>query len=383
MKAISLLTLMLLIAIPAATQQPAAAQAAAPELTRPADLSTPDSPAFTALGVTPQTVARPSAPVTFAASLLNAVDDQGKLQNGLAIDFTPYLVFHGAKLTLPEYQASLWTRVRARTNLSFATTKRTDADATQRVAAGIHLTVFDKGDPRQDDQLLPCYEREATKLLPETALVPPELQPVELQPPATEVASLRKAGTTFVNSAAVATCAITAAKRNRNRSSWVIAAAPVWVSSTGEASDLTEDGGAIWTSLSYGFDSFKPVADIDKASWWTKNAQLIVHARWRANERIKGSDGVTAEHDRRIIGARFRAGGVATIGSIELSHLDDATAAGDSSRWRALLGLEQRVTDGVWLQLSFGREVEDEGNNEQLIVRSSFRWAFNAAPGPP
>ncbi|HYR28245.1 MAG TPA: hypothetical protein VEU30_07240 [Thermoanaerobaculia bacterium] len=384
MKTISLLTLMLLIAVPTASQ----------ELTRPADLSTPDSPAFTALGVTPQTVSRPSAPVTFAASLLNAVDDQGKLQNGLAIDFTPYLVFHGTKLTLSDYQASLRQRILARTNLSFATTKRTDTDATQRLAAGIHLTIFDAGDPRNDKTLLDCYDRVAEDLLPDP-VIPPELLLTPPEPPPSttpEVAALTKrvddltkrldesmsANFTFVKNDQITQCTTNATKQNRNRSSWIIAAAPVWVSSTGEASDLTGDGGAIWTSLSYGFDYFKPVADIDKASWWAKNAQLIVHARWRANERIKGSDGVTAEHDRRIVGARFRAGGVATIGSVELSHLDDST--GDSSKWRALLGLEQRVTDGVWLQLSFGREVANEGNDEQLVIRSSFRWAFNAAP---
>ena len=361
MKTTSLLMLTLLISLPAATQEP----------TRPADLSTPDSPAFTALGVTPQTVARPSTPVTFAASLLNAVDDQGKLQNGVALDFTPYLVFRGPKLTLHEYQGNLHKRILARTNLSFATTKRTDTDATQRLAAGIHLTIRDAGDPRNDNVLLDCYDDIAKKLLP------PAKVPRELQTAATMEAESKF---TFVKNDQVTICTTAATKRNRNRSSWVVAAAPVWVSSTGEASDLTGDGGAIWTSFSYGFDYFKPIADIDSASWWAKNAQIIVHARWRANERIKGTDGVTAEHDRRIIGARFRAGGVSTIGSIELSHLDDSTSAGDSSKWRALLGLEQRVTEGVWLQLSFGREVADDGNDEQLVVRSSFRWAFNAAP---
>src|SRR5438046_2066040 len=109
-------------------------------LNTPADFSVPESPAFTALGVAPQTVSRPAAPTTFATSLLNAVDDQGKLQNGLAIDFTPYLVFQGHKLTITRYRESStageWRRILARTNVSLATTKRTDSDATQRLSGG-------------------------------------------------------------------------------------------------------------------------------------------------------------------------------------------------------------------------------------------------------
>ncbi|HEX2120601.1 MAG TPA: hypothetical protein VHL59_03070, partial [Thermoanaerobaculia bacterium] len=142
------------------------------------------------------------------------------------------------------------------------------------------------------------------------------------------------------------------------------------------------DGGAIWTSLAYGFDRFKRLKkdEQEPPGWLRKNAQIIAHARWRANERVKGDDGVVVEHDRFIVGGRFRAGGTKTIGSVEVSYLDDSTIANDSSKFRALLGLEQRLADGFWLQLSFGREYADTGDDENLVIRSNFRWAFNAAP---
>jgi hypothetical protein len=338
-------------------------QSAAQDLHTPADLSVPDSPAFTALGVTPQTVSRPAAPMTFATSLLNAVDDQGKLQNGLAVDFTPYLVFHGHKVTITQYRAwSVWRRAFALTNVSLATTKRTDSDNTQRLSGGVHFTVFDIGDPRMDTALLDCYDKIAMSLLP-TPEVPADAPTF-----------------TSMTSAAVSRCAEEAAKRNRNRSSLIVAAAPVWVTATGEVSDLTDDGGAIWASFAYGFDRFKRVRKVEDLGKLAKRAQFIVHARWRANERIKGEDGTVAEHDRRIIGARFRMTGERMNGSIELSHLDDSTSYGDSSKWRALIGLEHRVAEGAWLNVSFGREISSDGENEQLVVRSSIRWAFNGAP---
>ncbi len=345
----------------------------AQDLNTPADFSVPESPAFTALGVAPQTVSRPAAPSTFATSLLNAVDDQGKLQNGLAIDFTPYLVFQGYKLTITQYRerssAGEWRRILAHTNVSFATTKRTDSDTTQRLSSGVHFTVFDFGDPRMDTELLDCYEQAALDIL--TLLSPPSPR-----------LDADKPTITSMKSAAVAACAVEAAKRNRNRSSWIIAAAPIWVTPTGEVNDLKSDGGAIWTSLAYGFDGFQRVTKKENANAGSlkQRAQIIVHARWRTNEHIKGSDGVVVDHDSRVFGARFRMTGEKTNSSIEISRLRDSTVAGDSSKWRALIGLEQRVAEGAWLQLSFGRESAKGNTGEQLVVRTSFRWAFNATP---
>src|SRR4051812_10026938 len=57
------------------------------------DLSVPDSPAFIALGLSPETVVRPTSPREFATSLLNGVGQDGHLQTGVAVDVVPYLVY--------------------------------------------------------------------------------------------------------------------------------------------------------------------------------------------------------------------------------------------------------------------------------------------------
>src|SRR5687767_2554987 len=122
----------------------------------PADFSVPEAPAFTVLGVSPQDVSRPGTPAAFTTSLLRAVGENGKLQNGIAIDVAPYLALAGATFTLGEYQKNAGQRFAARTKLSFGTTQAEDEAKTQRLALGLHFTLFDYGDPRGDPKLIQC-----------------------------------------------------------------------------------------------------------------------------------------------------------------------------------------------------------------------------------
>ena len=57
----------------------------------------PDSPALTVLGLKPALVARPKTPEDLAVSFLNAVDADGKQQQGYAVDFLPYPMFAGRR----------------------------------------------------------------------------------------------------------------------------------------------------------------------------------------------------------------------------------------------------------------------------------------------
>src|SRR5262249_47786630 len=74
------------------------------------DLAVPESPAFAVLGITPQSVTRPTSPRSFATSLLNGLDEKGNFQAGLAIDVAPYLLLAGPALTLEDYQRNRFIR---------------------------------------------------------------------------------------------------------------------------------------------------------------------------------------------------------------------------------------------------------------------------------
>src|SRR5262249_4604445 len=88
-----------------------------------ADLAVPESPAFTVLGLSPETVVRPSSPREFASSLLNGVDRNGNFQSGVALDFAPYLTLAADEMTLGQYRSNYKLRFLSRTQFSFANTK--------------------------------------------------------------------------------------------------------------------------------------------------------------------------------------------------------------------------------------------------------------------
>src|SRR5438552_980093 len=143
---IYLLAGILLRSVAAAADQP-------PEV----DLPVPESPAFTALGVTPAKVARPSSGKDLAASLLNGVDSNGNLQTGFAIDMIPYLLAAQSHLRISEYRSSYLTRFIARASLSFGMVKGVTDDKSSHFATGLRLSLFDRGDPRADAALDACF----------------------------------------------------------------------------------------------------------------------------------------------------------------------------------------------------------------------------------
>lgn len=321
----------------------------------PADLSVPGSPAFVLLGVTPQKVTRPATPTAFASSILSSVDDHGKLQNGLALDTSPYLLAKGRTLTIDQYRGSIRRRLQAGMRLSFATTKDATGD-TQHLATGVHITIFDLGDPRRDDQLVACFDN--------ASILPPPLPPPNPGAPAVITDLKADVAKKFD------TCRADSAKRNWNRSSWIIAGGTAWSSSSGTTNELESDGGGIWTSYAWGFEKIANKRLHD-------HAQLIFHARWRGNEHVTDKNKVTTEHDRRLVGARFRYGSPKLNGSVELTEQWDESSAKTNRSRTLLVGLEQRVADGIWLDLSLGKEFGRREDDTALVARSSFHWSFN------
>src|SRR5262249_54990701 len=68
------------------------------------DLSVPESPAFTILGVTPHDVTRPYDIESLGVSLLNATDQHGVLQSGIAMESNPVVALAAPRLLIANYQ---------------------------------------------------------------------------------------------------------------------------------------------------------------------------------------------------------------------------------------------------------------------------------------
>lgn len=144
------------------------------------NLSVPESPAFVALGITPDKVTRPTSPRQIGAALLNGVDDQGNLQTGVAIDFVPYLALGGGDdLTLARYRQNDFgpvsmRRLASRFALSAATSKGTDSDdKSVRLAVGFRLTPWDEGDARTNTSIDRCVTQQHDEILDHLHSLPP------------------------------------------------------------------------------------------------------------------------------------------------------------------------------------------------------------------
>jgi hypothetical protein len=335
---------------------------------RQADLSVPESPAFTVLGVTPETVVRPTTPREFATSLLNGVDERGNFQTGLALDFVPFLTFFGDQTSLFSYRHSRTERFLARTQVSFATTKgTTDEDKATRLALGLRVTLFDKGDPRVDKDLDQCYtDALKDKRLTVDLIATPGEQP--------DAKQLRLQKRKEVLGEVVKSCNDDARKRNWNASGWIVGAAPSWISESGETKNYHWNGGGVWTSLAYGFENVSALKN---------NSQLILHARYRNNEVVPDPNnaGKFLSQDSVFFGGRLRvAPGIAakSIFSLEGNFVRSRANKGvfdNSSRFS--LGFERRVADNIWFQLALGGQSGRADGRNNAFVLSSFKWGFD------
>lgn len=347
------------------------------------DMSVPESPAFTVLGVTPETVIRPTSPRAFATSLLNGVDQNGNFQSGLAMDFVPYLLIAGDDLTLRKYQTKQVVRLLSRTQFSFATTKgATTEDKSMRLALGLHLTLWDRGDPRTDETLMSCLS--AFRLPPPPTMLECELpdNPTDAdreafrkcqesaeatrQERARQVQEARE-----FNDSVSTRCRDESRQRNWNASSWIIGAAPSWISTDGQTKNLRWNGGGFWTSVAYGFEG---VPGLESRS------QLILHGRYRNREVVPDPNtaGAFLSQDSYFFGARFRTGSPTFNGSFEYTFLRSRFAGlrfDNASRFSLLF--ERRIAGDTWFNLSLGGESGRQDGRNNGFVLTSFKWAFS------
>jgi hypothetical protein len=132
------------------------------------DYDVPESPAFIALGVAPANVLRAGAAKPIVASLLNQLLTGGTLDNGIAIDFSPYAVFGGSAESVDTYRTSTFRRIIFNTTVSLATVTDADVADDLRFGFGLRSTLWDSRDPLADSALA----NEVSRLLAAAARAP-------------------------------------------------------------------------------------------------------------------------------------------------------------------------------------------------------------------
>ena len=324
------------------------------------DLSVPESPAFVVLGVTPQTITRPTSPRSLATSLLNGVDQNGNFQTGFALDTSPYMLYWGNKLTIQEYQDSRWKQFLARTTLSVGTTKgTTSSDSATRLAVGIRFTIFDKGDPRLDEQYLEDLDKAVQAVLDATTPVPPGSSTEDVDKHEKALTELIKNKTGPIDTARE-----NARKANWNKSSMVVAFAPSWISKSGGSSDLSYNGGAAWASLALQVRTF---------------GQAVFYGQYQNKQSIPDplNKGQYFLQESTFAGGQMRLGNANTQGILEAVYLHN-TPQGKSSQnsGRFSVGAERRLADNLWLHVGVGGQTGAANPNNKMFVLSTLKWGF-------
>jgi hypothetical protein len=350
------------VAVSAHAQQAAAGKLAI-------DWAVPESPAFTVLGLTSQTVTRPSTAQQLATSLLNGIDQNGNFQSGVAIDVQPYMLSYGRKVSWMEYRDHSAVRFLSRMQLSIATAKgASEGDKSARLAAGVRVTLFDLGDPYRDEETATCLATQGLKVLDS---LPPPPGPFATPAERTDYDRRKMAALTPLEE----TCRVNQAadyRRTRwNNSSLIAGYAPSAITETGDTNALKWDGAAAWASLGYGFENVPGLED---------SSQLIVHYRRRTQERLPDSrtTGRFFSQDSDVIGIRWRLGTADTTGSFEYVFLRRHVRPqpiDDSSRLS--LALERHISGNTWLSVAFGSDRGRQDGSNKAFVLSSFNWSLN------
>ena len=344
---------------------PAAARAQVPSTNLAGDyqanLPVPPSPALSVLGLASNKVVRPVGVNDLAASLVNIVDHEGILQNGVAVDVAPVTMISGRRVERARYVTSWWTRVLMRTQASIATAKAGGGSRTVRLAAGVNASLVDLGDPRAEPRLAACIaaaNRLGLAAAKPVAPPPPDLTPEQLAEFEAQIEKIEASRErTFRNA-----CREDARERLWNRTAVAVGWAPTWRSASGAAGDLTSAGQAFWTSVAYGFEG---------TGWLSRHSQIIGYVERRTD----GADAAAAPA-RVSVGGRWRVGTAASALSVEAVRASETLATGRVRTWTLSAAAQHKLTDDLWLSVAVGGRGEPGIDGRQVFVLNSLSWAY-------
>lgn len=317
-------------------------------------------PAFEALGLTPETVTTPGTPRELVAELINGVDRNGVLQNGIALETAPFrLLWIGT--SRGDYEKYPLLRCLYHFSISAATSKASeDSDAIQ-LAVGFKDVLWESADhdPYRNPDLDKAFKKAASE----------ELGPVERDFDDTLSSVSPNAKKAFE-------AAVSEFYANKWRGGiWTAAIAPTWHSETGKVGDLSGTGFTTWTTFAYGLR--KPILP----QFGTNdpiNVQFIAELRYRNGEQVIDSNDKTrvAAQDSFLAAGRIRFGSDTFNGFAEGAYVRVWHGLnGDDDGWRGAIGLEKKIAKNVWLVLSAGQQFGGGSvEGDELFVLSSLRF---------
>ena len=303
--------------------------------------SMPDAPAFTYLSASPTTISRPTSARDFAVSLADGIDSLGRVQRGLAFDFTPWVLSPG-RMTHELYRTRRAYYVLGNLQASLGTVQSVADSTATDVAFGLRTNLWDGTDPLADDSLGRQMDRVVNAC----------------------IAASRDPRTDMPVQAKIEECADSAITRLNDE--WLdaghwndfglsIAAAFGARLRESEISSFVGRGGAVWATVAV------PVGE--------RFGQIVAQARadWlRAADDGEATRAFTG--GAKLVFGNERVGGFAEIvGSLANRGTDRNTG-----RWSA--GVEYRATETLWLSTGFGSTLGNSVTGNRAMVIANLRW---------
>jgi len=343
------------------------------------DMSVPASPAFVALGATPETLVNPKSPRDLAVSVISDVTDSTKLGKGVGFDINPYMLFKGTDLQLSTYQQNDGVRLLANTQVSFGAIKQ---DAPQgssqasitRASAGLATVLFDADDARGVDSAMAKCFNEKYKALKAGASFDASIQEVlnlqqhgENSEELTEENAPKFVAATKRLSAAFNECRSRYKATSWNSTRWTAGAAQAF-HNRGGGTNAGQAG--FWTTYSYNLNNDTGKALADRAV--DGRMQALLHYRHTNREEVASKTDARGFELRRgdMLGVGFKYGSDKRNFTAEFSVQQGKFDTGGSETSRKLaVGGELMVSKDFWLVATIGGQGgQKNGNNSPFVL---------------
>jgi len=183
----------------------------------------------------------------------------------------------------------------------------------------------------------------------------------------------------------IADCRKEVERKDWNATSLSLGIAPTWLSESGSVGDTEWTGLGLWSTFSYGFEGLGKRLD--------EGAQLLAHIQYRSDELKpdQNNDGQFFEQDtfKFALQGRFAVPDLiseTTEGNdanffVDIAYTnEDRDNREDEEFLKYTVGIEFKVAEQQFLQISMGTEdgKDTESNNE--FVHAGFKWAFSEKP---
>ena len=367
------------------------------------DLSMPASPAAAHVGLSTESVVMPRNRREFEAGISNAFKGTGKPTG--ALEFAPYYIFRGGKLSVPRYREDSVHRALTKTTIGIASgTRKIDDAEISTKGFSLSTVLVDLGDPIYSHALQRCINQVQNGML-ERAKGQPVGEGEDL--PKEDSTGRLGEKQQIKDDKAVTEYKACVAKRepqlwNRSRVSLGIAMGRGRESEA--PSRRIKFGTGVWVTAQYGFEDF---ATLRRALWsesgyydcvtgttdgpctkphvqsrWEERAMFTVHARRTdgASDLDLSRAGDLQRLDNTLFGARFTYGSQTRSVFLEASRNSLKGGAIDKRASQHAFGASFRVSENLWVNAVSGRRKEYANGKLEDTVELNFQYGFASEP---